>query len=388
MDKIEGFFGTLTPLQRAINRATDKSVREANWELNLDIIDEINRGGERNIKIATKQLFRRLGQSEDNVKMLSLELLQSCMNECGAGFHAEVGKRMKTMSELCTSSKYSRKVQAKAIEMVAKWGRSIKAYGVLQVFYQTFAELKRKGVKFPEKDEGAPMFSPPATSTPPIVVKAKPIVSERQNTTSNTTSTKISEEQRSRAFSSTEFIPKLEMDLNTVQMRLNLFTEMFASMTVASTPDQVLLEGLDFLDQCVPRLKRLINASVSGKIKISEKTVGLLFSLNDDVSNLINTFIEAERGGFLDLEKAKKLIKTVKKETTTSTKEEDEDEEEQGPKPVAAPKIPKIQNQASTESVDHGDLLADIFDDVPPASTSSKDETATTTDLDDLFGLN
>ena len=47
MDKIEGFFGTLTPLQRAINRATDKSVREANWELNLDIIDEINRGGER-----------------------------------------------------------------------------------------------------------------------------------------------------------------------------------------------------------------------------------------------------------------------------------------------------------------------------------------------------
>jgi len=388
MDKIEGFFGTLTPLQRAINRATDKSVREANWELNLDIIDEINRGGERNIKIATKQLFRRLGQSEDNVKMLSLELLQSCMNECGAGFHAEVGKRMKTMSELCTSSKYSRKVQAKAIEMVAKWGRSIKAYGVLQVFYQTFAELKRKGVKFPEKDEGAPMFSPPATSTPPIVVKAKPIVSERQNTTSNTTSTKTSEEQRSRAFSSTEFIPKLEMDLNTVQMRLNLFTEMFASMTVASTPDQVLLEGLDFLDQCVPRLKRLINASVSGKIKISEKTVGLLFSLNDDVSNLINTFIEAERGGFLDLEKAKKLIKTVKKETTTSTKEEDEDEEEQGPKPVAAPKIPKIQNQASTESVDHGDLLADIFDDVPPASTSSKDETATTTDLDDLFGLN
>ena len=106
------------------------------------------------------------------------------------------------------------------------------------------------------------------------------------------------------------------------------------------------------------------------------------------MSNLINTFIEAERGGFLDLEKAKKLIKTVKKETTTSTKEEDEDEEEQGPKPVAAPKIPKIQNQASTESVDHGDLLADIFDDVPPASTSSKDETATTTDLDDLFGLN
>jgi hypothetical protein len=47
MDKIEGFFGTLTPLQRAINRATDKSVREANWELNLDIIDEINRGGEK-----------------------------------------------------------------------------------------------------------------------------------------------------------------------------------------------------------------------------------------------------------------------------------------------------------------------------------------------------
>ena len=128
---------------------------------------------------------------------------------------------------------------------------------------------------------------------------------------------------------------------------------------------------------------------MSGKIKISEKTVGLLFSLNDDVSNLINTFIEAERGGFLDLEKAKKLIKPVKKETTTSTKEEDEDEEEQGPTPVAAPKIPKIQNQASTESVDHGNLLADIFDDIPPASTStsSKDETATTRDLDDLFGL-
>ena len=154
--------------------------------------------------------------------MLSLELLQSCMNECGAGFHAEVGKRMKTMSELCTSNKYSRSVQMKAIEMVAKWGRSIKAYGVLQVFYQTFVELKRKGVKFPEKDEGAPMFSPPATSTPPIVVKAKPIVSERQNTTSNTTSTKISEEQRSRAFSSTEFIPKLEMDLSTFFFRTGI----------------------------------------------------------------------------------------------------------------------------------------------------------------------
>jgi len=45
MDKVESFFGTLTPLQRAINRATEK--KEADWQLNLDIIDEINRGGEK-----------------------------------------------------------------------------------------------------------------------------------------------------------------------------------------------------------------------------------------------------------------------------------------------------------------------------------------------------
>ena len=163
---------------------------------------------------------------------------------------------------------------------------------------------------------------------------------------------------------------------------------MFASMSVASTPDQVLLEGLDFLDQCIPRLKRLINASVSGKIKISEKTVGLLFSLNDDASNLVNTFIEAERDGFLNLEKAKKLMEktSTKEEATTSTKEED-NEDHQGPKPVAAP---KIQAQPSNESVDHGNLLADIFDDIQPASStlsSNNDEAATTTDLDDLFGL-
>lgn len=170
------------------------------------------------IKIATKQLFRRLSQNEDSVKMVTLELLQSCMNECGAAFHAEVGKRMKAMSELCTSNKNSRTVQMKAIEMVAKWGRSIKAYGTLQIFYQTFMDLKRKGVKFPEKDEGAPMFSPPATSSPPVVVKAKPIISQAQNTIGNTTSsttTRALDERRSRAFSSSEFIPKLEMDLST-----------------------------------------------------------------------------------------------------------------------------------------------------------------------------
>ena len=355
------------------------------------------------VKTATKQLFRRLGQSEDSVKMATLTLLESCMNECGETFHAEVGKRMKAMCDLCTSNKYSRPVQKKAIEMVAKWGRSIKAYGSLQVFYQTFMDLKRKGVEFPEKDQGAPMFSPPATTTsPPAVVVAKPIIVDggEEDSGSSSSSSKnntISNVRRSRAFSSTDFIPKLEQDLSVVQTRLDLFTEMFASMEVASSPDQVLLEGLDFLDQCIPRLKRLINASVSGKIKISEKTVGLLFSLHDDVNIFVNNFIEAERGGFLDLEKAKNMMMMKKKKAqttskeTTSTKEaekeeeEEEEEEQQGLKPVAAP---KIQTQPSAESVDHGSLLADIFDDIPSSTTTNNNkDSSTEADLDDLFGL-
>jgi len=339
----------------------------------------------KSIKTAVKQLFRRLDQSDNNIKISSLELLQSCMNECGAAFHAEVGRKMKTMERLCTSSKHSVFIQKKACEMVAKWGRSIKPYGVLQVFNQTFQELRRKGVRFPEKDEGAPMFSPPATSSPkPQIVQAKP----------------AKDDQRSRAFSSAEFIPKLDVDLGVVRTRLNLCVEMFASMTVASSPGEILIEGLDFLDQCVPRLKRLINSSVSGKIKLSEKTVGVLFSLNDEVNTLLNTFVNAERNGFLDLEKAKFLLKKLKtraskeplmeeeEEEEISSKDEDDEEEDdkQDPKvPVAAPKVQK------QESVDHGDLLADVFGDVPSTFVSNEGSTTTTTatetDLDDLFGL-
>ena len=94
---------------------------------------------------------------------------------------------MKTMSELCVKQ-VLRKVQAKAIEMVAKWVVPLKHK--VGVFYQTFAELKER-VKS-EKTRCPDVLSSCYVNLP---IVEETVVSERQNTTSNTTSTKISEEQ-------------------------------------------------------------------------------------------------------------------------------------------------------------------------------------------------
>ena len=191
------------------------------------------------------------------------------------------------MVDLC-SEKKDAKVRKKAIAMIGEWGRSFEKHrDTLPIFSGTFRKLMSEGVQFPEGIKtSSPMFTPPSRS-----IVAEAVVREGSAATKSGSGTGAPKK---------DFLPTLVEDLNRVDAQLKLCKEMISSLPASGCEavDDALLDGVDFLDQCTPRLQRVIKASVEGGATIPEKELGRLISTHEEVKRVVDDFVALEKCGF------------------------------------------------------------------------------------------
>lgn len=89
-----------------LEQATDGSLPSENWALNMEICDIINNSAD-GPRDAIKAIRKRLTQSAGKnytIVMYSLTVLESCVKNCGRGFHVMVCNK-EFISELVSIEK-------------------------------------------------------------------------------------------------------------------------------------------------------------------------------------------------------------------------------------------------------------------------------------------
>ncbi|XP_038125569.1 ADP-ribosylation factor-binding protein GGA3a [Cyprinodon tularosa] len=135
-------------LESWLNKATNPSNRQEDWEYIMGFCDQINKELEGH-QISVRLLAHKIQSPQEWEALQGLTVLEACMKNCGRRFHNEVGK-FKFLNELIkvVSPKYlgdrvSDKVKTKVIEMLYTWTVSLPDEAKICEAYQM---LKSQGI--------------------------------------------------------------------------------------------------------------------------------------------------------------------------------------------------------------------------------------------------
>uniref|UniRef100_A0A8C9YT18 Target of myb1 like 2 membrane trafficking protein n=1 Tax=Sander lucioperca TaxID=283035 RepID=A0A8C9YT18_SANLU len=145
-----------TPVGHCIERATDGSLQNEDWTLNMEICDIINET-EDGPKDAIRAVKKRLnGNRNYREVMLTLTVLETGVKNCGHRFHALVTSRdfvdgvlVKIISPKNNPPTI---VQDKVLALIQAWADAFRSSPDLTGVVQVYEELKRKGIEFPTSD--------------------------------------------------------------------------------------------------------------------------------------------------------------------------------------------------------------------------------------------
>uniref|UniRef100_A0A1A7YYE8 Golgi associated, gamma adaptin ear containing, ARF binding protein 3 n=1 Tax=Iconisemion striatum TaxID=60296 RepID=A0A1A7YYE8_9TELE len=135
-------------LESWLNKATNPSNRQEDWEYIMGFCDQINKELE-GPQISVRLLAHKIQSPQEWEAMQALTVLEACMKNCGRRFHNEIGK-FKFLNELIkvVSPKYlgdrvSERVKMKVIEMLYTWTVSLPEEAKICEAYQM---LKSQGI--------------------------------------------------------------------------------------------------------------------------------------------------------------------------------------------------------------------------------------------------
>ncbi|XP_038569711.1 ADP-ribosylation factor-binding protein GGA3a isoform X3 [Micropterus salmoides] len=135
-------------LESWLNKATNPSNRQEDWEYIMGFCDQINKELE-GPQISVRLLAHKIQSPQEWEAMQALTVLEACMKNCGRRFHSEVGKfrflneLIKVVSPKYLGDKVSERVKTKVIEMLYSWTTSLPEEAKISEAYQM---LKAQGI--------------------------------------------------------------------------------------------------------------------------------------------------------------------------------------------------------------------------------------------------
>ncbi|XP_034415393.1 TOM1-like protein 2 isoform X1 [Cyclopterus lumpus] len=293
-----------TPVGHCIERATDGSLQNEDWTLNMEICDIINET-EDGPKDAIRAVKKRLnGNRNYKEVMLTLTVLETGVKNCGHRFHALVTSRdfvdgvlVKIISPKNNPPTI---VQDKILALIQAWADAFRSSPDLTGVVQIYEELKRKGIEFPmsELETLSPIHTPQRLaaapegdstlhkfSTPP---QPPPLAVPPAYTTPQVPSVPASGSINP----TSEQICRLRSELDVVRGNSKVMSEMLTEM-VPGQEDASDYELLQELNRTCRAMQQRIMELISC---VSNETVTEeLLHVNDDLNNIFLRYERYER---------------------------------------------------------------------------------------------
>ena len=224
-----------------VNQATEEFLIGPDWGINMEVSDYVNGHGETAATDVAKQLRKRLKSKNPKVILLALTLLEGLVKNCSFTLHAAVGadKFQARMYAVCLDK--NPEVAERALGLVQQFGKAFQSMSeTLPGYLKTWNKLKSQHIIFPalEEESAVPVFTPPRSAAP---------------ASSEGGGKDAVNEKRKMQFA------KLVSDVDEVLVQTKSAKALMQNHAGEKLSDDI-LDVLDFLDQCKPRLVRVIEA--------------------------------------------------------------------------------------------------------------------------------
>ncbi|XP_043090651.1 TOM1-like protein 2 [Puntigrus tetrazona] len=309
-----------TPVGQCIEKATDGSLQNEDWTLNMEICDIINET-EEGPKDAMRAVKKRLnGNRNFREVMLALTVLETCVKNCGHRFHVHVANRdfiegilVKIITPKTNPPAI---VQDKVLSLIQAWADAFRSSPDLTGVVHIYEELKRKGIEFPMADLDAlsPIHTPTAGQKPhsfrphqgvPEVdpgthkyrASAQPNAASQTGPTPAAAATADFNPAQIPPVSgpitaNPEQIARLRSELDVVRGNIKVMSEMLTEM-VPGQEDASDLELLQELNRTCRAMQHRVVELIS-RVSNEEVTEELLH-VNDDLNNIFLRYERYER---------------------------------------------------------------------------------------------
>ncbi|XP_039531199.1 TOM1-like protein 2 isoform X2 [Pimephales promelas] len=298
-----------TPVGQCIEKATDGSLQNEDWTLNMEICDIINET-EEGPKDAMRAVRKRLnGNRNFREVMLALTVLETCVKNCGHRFHVHIANRdfiEGVMVKIITPKNNPPAiVQEKVLALIQSWADAFRSSPDLTGVVHIYEELKRKGIEFPMADldalspihtpqRGVPEVDPgihkykaptqPNTASQPTPKPAAAATPDLNPIQIPAVSGPIT--------ANPEQIARLRSELDVVRGNIKVMSEMLTEM-VPGQEEASDLELLQELNRTCRAMQHRIVELIS-RVSNEEVTEELLHA-NDDLNNIFLRYERYER---------------------------------------------------------------------------------------------
>uniref|UniRef100_A0AAZ3R898 Golgi associated, gamma adaptin ear containing, ARF binding protein 3a n=1 Tax=Oncorhynchus tshawytscha TaxID=74940 RepID=A0AAZ3R898_ONCTS len=160
-------------LESWLNKATNPSNRQEDWEYIIGFCDQINKELE-GPQIAVRLLAHKIQSPQEWEAIQALMVLEACMKNCGKRFHNEVGKfrflneLIKVVSPKYLGDRVSEVVKKRVVDMLFSWTLSLPDEAKISEAYQM---LKKQGIVTVDPEvplDKTLMLSPPSWPKNPV----------------------------------------------------------------------------------------------------------------------------------------------------------------------------------------------------------------------------
>ncbi|CAF1215541.1 unnamed protein product, partial [Didymodactylos carnosus] len=307
-----GFFSRLTasastPLQQAIEKVTDPSNLNEDWDLIMQICDNVVEN-EDNAKEAIKVIRKRLQAGTAGGWrgiLLTLTLLEALSKNCGKIFHLQIASKdfLKELKNVIGPKNNPPViVQEKVLGMVQTWAIAMRNDPDLKVVDLFYLECKQQGLEFPmAENESTAKAVIPATNRSGSDGQPFISTSPHQQQSASDRNTGIGNIRSLTA----EQVAKLRSELDVVETNVQVFGEMLVTLipgeehikdyqllTVSSISILynfciIAFYLKDLYKTCTQMQARIID--LLSQIAIDEITVDLL-RYNDELNNAFRNY--------------------------------------------------------------------------------------------------
>uniref|UniRef100_A0A8D1P047 MIF4G domain containing n=1 Tax=Sus scrofa TaxID=9823 RepID=A0A8D1P047_PIG len=295
-----------------LNKATNPSNRQEDWEYIIGFCDQINKELE-GPQIAVRLLAHKIQSPQEWEAVQALTVLEACMKNCGRRFHNEVGKfrflneLIKVVSPKYLGDRVSEKVKTKVIELLYSWTLALAEESKIKDAYHM---LKRQGIV--QSDPLLPVDrtlipSPPPRPKNPVFddeekskLLAKLLKSKNPDDLqeANKLIKSMVKEDEARIQKVTKRLHTLEEVSNNVK----LLSEMLLhySQEDSSEADKELMKEL--FDRCENKRRALFK--LASETEDNDNTLGDILQASDNLSRVINSYKTVVEGQVINGEVA------------------------------------------------------------------------------------
>ncbi|XP_004463913.1 ADP-ribosylation factor-binding protein GGA3 isoform X1 [Dasypus novemcinctus] len=303
-------------LESWLNKATNPSNRQEDWEYIIGFCDQINKELE-GPQISVRLLAHKIQSPQEWEAVQALTVLEACMKNCGRRFHNEVGKfrflneLIKVVSPKYLGDRVSEKVKTKIIELLYSWTVALPEESKIKDAYHM---LKRQGIV--QSDPPVPadrtlIPSPPPRPKNPVFddeekskLLAKLLKSKNPDDLqeANKLIKSMVKEDEARIQKVTKRLHTLEEVHNNVKLLHEML--LHYSKEDSSEADKELMKEL--FDRCENKRRTLFK--LASETEDNDNCLGDILQASDNLSRVINSYKTIIEGQIINGEVATSAV--------------------------------------------------------------------------------